>query len=45
LVKELARARPTTALAQGTRRPLTLRDCRLNGGTGWSEIREESDHD
>ena len=21
------------------------RDCRLNGGTGWSEIREESDHD
>jgi hypothetical protein len=22
-----------------------LRDCRLNGGTGWSEIRKESDHD
>jgi Sigma-70, region 4 len=21
------------------------RDCRLNGGTGWSEIRKESDHD
>jgi hypothetical protein len=20
-------------------------DCRLNGGTGWSEIRKESDHD
>jgi hypothetical protein len=26
--------------------PLTpAGDCRLNGGTGWSEIREESDHD
>jgi hypothetical protein len=21
------------------------RDCRLKGGTGWSEIRKESDHD
>jgi len=21
------------------------RDCQVNGGTGWSEIREESDHD
>jgi hypothetical protein len=22
----------------------SARDCRLNGGTGWSEIRKESDH-
>jgi hypothetical protein len=22
-----------------------VEDCRLNGGTGWSEIRKESDHD
>jgi hypothetical protein len=25
--------------------PVVPWDCRLNGGTGWSEIREESDHD
>ena len=33
--------------ARGVRKPRTKpnRDCRLNGGTGWSEIRKESDHD
>jgi hypothetical protein len=35
------------AFAPGTIANLQTRkrDCRLKGGTGWSEIREESDHD